>query len=235
MPRIRSLKPDIWQDEKVGALQPLARLMWIGLITQADDDGRLWYRPRILRVAIFPYDDKIKDSHVEGLLKELVRSCLLVIYKTEDDRRALQIKKWTSHQKINRPVPSSIPAPPEDSLSTHGGLTEDSLWDGNGMDRNGMDKDTIKSASQDSAFDDDFDVWWQGYPRKVGKVKTRDFYDKLRKEGVPADLLSDARDAYARELKENETELKYVMHPEKFLGRGGYFADYASMKGWEGK
>ena len=40
MARIRTVKPDIWTDEKFVELSPLARLLFIGLWNFADDEGR---------------------------------------------------------------------------------------------------------------------------------------------------------------------------------------------------
>lgn len=34
-PRIRTLKPECWQDEKIGQLSRDARLLFVGLITMA--------------------------------------------------------------------------------------------------------------------------------------------------------------------------------------------------------
>ena len=41
MPRIRSLKPEHKQHRRVGMLTDLQYRLWVGLITEADDDGRL--------------------------------------------------------------------------------------------------------------------------------------------------------------------------------------------------
>lgn len=45
MARIRSLKPVIWESEKVGRMSALSRLNFIGLISLADDHGRGLHAP----------------------------------------------------------------------------------------------------------------------------------------------------------------------------------------------
>ena len=39
MARIRTIKPSLWDSEKIGRLQDFARLTFIGLISIADDEA----------------------------------------------------------------------------------------------------------------------------------------------------------------------------------------------------
>ena len=41
MPRIRTLKPEHRQHRKVGALDHVSYRLWVGMILEADDEGRL--------------------------------------------------------------------------------------------------------------------------------------------------------------------------------------------------
>lgn len=49
-PRIRSIKPEMWQDEDFGLLDPEAQLLFIGLISHADDHGR--FKGSAMRVRV---------------------------------------------------------------------------------------------------------------------------------------------------------------------------------------
>src|SRR5688500_18266443 len=63
MPRIRTLKPEFWQDEKLALLDPLTRLVYLGLVSQADDAGRLLDNVKYLDGLLFPYtDDTCADA-----------------------------------------------------------------------------------------------------------------------------------------------------------------------------
>jgi len=97
MPRIRTLKPDLWADDKFGYLSYPLRLLWIGLLTQADDEGRLYYRPRIIRVAIFPYDDDLTDDRMEQMLEKLSDLQMILIYRNgrRREHRYIQIVNWS--------------------------------------------------------------------------------------------------------------------------------------------
>ena len=108
-PRIRTLKPEIWEDEAVGRLGAWERLLYIGLITMADDEGRLRALPAAIAGHVFPYDD-LAPKKIREWLDAIDVSGLVQLYH-DGGTDYVQIKGWTCHQKINRPTPSTLPAP----------------------------------------------------------------------------------------------------------------------------
>ena len=56
MSRIRSIHPGLWTDEAFMALTASARLLLIGLWTEAFDDGVFEWKPLTLKARIFPVD-----------------------------------------------------------------------------------------------------------------------------------------------------------------------------------
>jgi hypothetical protein len=117
-PRIRTLKPEIWEDEAVGRLGPWERLLFIGLITMADDEGRLRALPNAIAGHVFPYDN-VPAAKLKSWLKHVADAGLVVVYDHAGTPYA-QICGWARHQKINRATGSEIPAP---SLNGHGRRT----------------------------------------------------------------------------------------------------------------
>lgn len=115
-PRIRTLKPECWQDEKIGALSRDARLLFIGLITMADDEGRLRAQPSMLIGALFPWDE-ISPRKVSQWLRELEAQRLVIRYET-GGKPYLAVRNWRRHQRINRPSRSSLPPPPDPRIAT---------------------------------------------------------------------------------------------------------------------
>ena len=72
MARIRTIKPQFWDDAKIGRIPRDARLLYIGLWTFADDLGVVIADPVWLKSKIFPYD-RIQIQQLEawlGLLEE---------------------------------------------------------------------------------------------------------------------------------------------------------------------
>lgn len=137
MARIRTIKPELWTDERLTECSLSARLMFIGMLNFADDNGNMAYSAKRLKMQIFPAD----AVDTQPLLDELIIHGLLIEYSVNDEK-FLHIKGFKKHQVINRPSHSSIPQPPfiTDSLNTHGALTE-------GKERKGREGNKEANAS----------------------------------------------------------------------------------------
>lgn len=133
------IDPSFWTDEKLGLLTPMHRLLFMGLISNADDEGRLQGHPALVKSMIFPYDVDITHQQVEKWLIDLHNEGLILIYEV-GKQRYIWIRNFLKYQQINRPTPSKLPAPPEDaddiklistesetSETAHEQLSEDSL------------------------------------------------------------------------------------------------------------
>jgi hypothetical protein len=110
MPRIRSIKPEMFQDEKLARQDPLTRLVFIGLIAMADDAGRLPDVPRLIDGFIFPWT---LQSSLESI-ETLMRLKMVLRYSTESGRGLLQIVNWSRHQYVANPSKHVLP-PPSDT------------------------------------------------------------------------------------------------------------------------
>lgn len=111
MARKRMIDPDIWTDDKVLKLSWTAVPFYIGLITQADDDGRIRYDVASLRAKIGPRDE-VTCEHVEVWMWECVEVGLVLVYEHENVLFAY-LPGWPDYQKVQHPNPSKLPAPPE--------------------------------------------------------------------------------------------------------------------------
>lgn len=142
MARIRTIKPEFFTSEVLSECSVSARLLFVGLFTHADDQGRAVDNSRLIRAAVFPLDD-FTLSDIDGWLDELAARRLIIRY-TAEDRRYLVIRSWKEHQYVNRPSASKLPAPPDDptvsdlsesSVRVHGDRTEDSAQERKGKER----------------------------------------------------------------------------------------------------
>ena len=98
MARIRTVKPEFWSDEKIGPLRPIDRLVFLGLISMADDAGRVLDTGKIIDAFIFPFtDDSAKES-----LAILDASARIRRGISENGQSIIQIINW-HHQKIDKP------------------------------------------------------------------------------------------------------------------------------------
>jgi hypothetical protein len=134
MARIRTIKPDFWTDEKLAECSRDARLLFIGTWNFADDEGRMEFSVKRLKMQIFPGD----DIDVTPLVDELAKHKLVILYRI-GERDYLSIPNFKKHQRVDKPRASTIPAPlgadsqipgmiPEHSQNHRGGLATE--WKG---------------------------------------------------------------------------------------------------------
>ncbi|MCW3039452.1 MAG: uncharacterized protein JWM31_1357 [Solirubrobacterales bacterium] len=109
-PRIRSIKPEAWQDERLGGVSRDARLLWVALITLADDDGRFRALPALILGHGFPFD-KDAPKKLDGWLAELDHAGLIRLYTVGQHAYGV-FPTWAQNQRISKPTPSVLPAPP---------------------------------------------------------------------------------------------------------------------------
>lgn len=117
MSRIRSIKPEFFLDDELAELPLLARLIFIGLWTLADCEGRLEDRPKRIRAQLHPYDDGDTDAMLQAL-----HDAGFIQRYTRDGSRYLQVRNFKKHQRLSgkeAEAESSIPPPP-----AHGEFTE---------------------------------------------------------------------------------------------------------------
>lgn len=108
MARIRTIKPEFWEDEKVGRLPIPCRLFFIGCWNFADDYGVIKGNPALLKSQIFPYDENLRVSEVKKWLNALVEARMLIpiILDDANQRPAEEsyyvIRTFRSHQVLDK-------------------------------------------------------------------------------------------------------------------------------------
>jgi hypothetical protein len=112
MARTRSIKPGFFDNEVLGGLPPLTRLLFIGLWCIADREGRLEDRPKRIKKTLLGYDD-VSTSEVSEMLQALHDTGFIIRY-TVDGEEYIQVVNFAKHQNPHvKEKPSEIPAPPE--------------------------------------------------------------------------------------------------------------------------
>lgn len=124
MARKRMIDPDFWTDEALGSLPIHCRLLFMGLISNADDEGRLRGNPALIRSSVFPYDE-FTAVEVESFLEQLHSERLIRRYSV-DGQAFIDIPNFPKHQTINKPTPSRLPSYIEEPCGTPAPLHEDS-------------------------------------------------------------------------------------------------------------
>lgn len=113
MARARNIKPGFFSNDELADIQPLGRLLFIGLWTIADREGRMEDRPRRIKAEILPYD----DCDVDALLSDLHKHGFILRYEVCGER-FIQVVNFVKHQNPHvKESASAIPAPGEHHTS----------------------------------------------------------------------------------------------------------------------
>lgn len=93
MGRARNIKPGFFKNEVLAELPPFVRLLFIGLWTLADREGRVEDRPKRIRIELFPYD----TDDVDAGLAMLASAGFIKRYEAAG-QRVIQIIHFLKHQ-----------------------------------------------------------------------------------------------------------------------------------------
>ena len=164
MARKRMLDPKIWDSEQVMSLNSDQFKVYIYLISQADDAGRIKISFPLLKSRVFPFGMKpqgglTEDSGLIWKVLELLNSTKLIkLYRDKEGSLYAHHPNWSQYQRISHATPSILPDPadcevvPENSRGLQepsGGLTEDSGQIN--IDQCSSDKEnSLTSSAQDA-------------------------------------------------------------------------------------
>src|SRR5262245_58960352 len=134
MPRIRSVRPEFWTRRRLAAAPPAVRLVMLGLIQRADDEGRLEGDPVILRSQLFPAGG-IEQVDFDGALEFLAVAGEVVLYAVGDapyvavpgwrDRNSWQFQQISKRQPSRLPPPPAAPTEPEEDVTAPESIKDD--------------------------------------------------------------------------------------------------------------
>ncbi|ASD85576.1 hypothetical protein [Salmonella enterica] len=114
MARSRNIKPGFFTNDELAECSPYARLLFAGLWTIADKEGRLDDRPKKVKALVLPFDNVDCDE----LLQQLHQRKFINRYQVNGEG-FIQISNWKKHQNPHcKEAASEIPAPVENNYST---------------------------------------------------------------------------------------------------------------------
>lgn len=108
MARIRTVKPEHWNDNLLPNISLQAHLLWIGIWNFSDDKGVIENDAFFIKSQVFPRRKEIRLEQIEQWLDQLIQARFLVPF-TYDGVGYYVSRTFLAHQKIDRPKPSKIP------------------------------------------------------------------------------------------------------------------------------
>ncbi|AUR96793.1 hypothetical protein NVP1232O_59 [Vibrio phage 1.232.O._10N.261.51.E11] len=143
MARARNIKPAFFDNDELADLEPLARLLFIGLWTLCDYQGNLEWRSKRIKKQLLAYD----DCDIEELAINLDKSGFVRFY-SDGDKTYLNVSNFSKHQnphKNERDKGSEIPSYTEEQRQ---------VIDLNGLtinrDKSGLKRNSSTSNPADS-------------------------------------------------------------------------------------
>ena len=107
--RIRTIKPQFWGSHDTARLSRDARLLFIGLISMADDEGRFLASSAAISGYVFP-NDEIPAKKLREWVNELADVGVIHLYNIQGVSYG-QIPTFRTHQRISHPMESVLPGP----------------------------------------------------------------------------------------------------------------------------
>lgn len=109
MARKRQIDPCFWPSEQVTNLSFPARLLFIGLINHADDEGYIKAGNKFLKSTIFPADT-LPLELIQMWRDEIIIQKLAVFYIHEGNEY-IYLPTFVKHQYMTKRTPSKFPKP----------------------------------------------------------------------------------------------------------------------------
>lgn len=148
--RIRTVKPEFWAHPVMSRLPYDTRILALGLLNLADDEGYFDADPDYIRGSVLFRED---SSNVRRMLDELSRSEWITLCGTAE-RPIGRVVNFRKHQRVDRPQPSRLKqyALVEDSSNDRRALDDASTTEqGTGK---GKESPIVPASGDDSAEED---------------------------------------------------------------------------------
>jgi hypothetical protein len=113
MARTRSIKPSFFKNEYLAECEPMARLLFVGLWTLADSQGRMEFRPMRIKAELFPYE----NCDIVCLLKQLADRGFVRAYES-GHMKVLEIPTFGEHQRCHPDERDEGLPPPDEAAKT---------------------------------------------------------------------------------------------------------------------
>jgi hypothetical protein len=171
--RIRSIKPEFFKHDDLASLDPLCRILFVGLWCMADSEGRLEDKVKRIKAEVLPYD----ECNVDAMLGDLQRFGFVRRYNV-DGWHVIQILNFTRHQRLSGKEASTPSVFPEEvteatvkQSGSNGEAPRIPVMEGKG--REGKEQKILHQHFPETLRDPDFVTLfgeWEEHCRVKGKT-----------------------------------------------------------------
>jgi len=223
MARIRTIKPEFWDDEKLAQLPRDARLLFIGMWNFSDDYAVVKGHPVWLKNKIFPYDEIRQQQFNEWLLSLEKMRCIIPF--SHNGETYYFIRTFADHQKVDRPSQIRNPEPPENILDENANLFDECSTNARRMLAVVSGKGSVPGREGKGSVParELFEKFWAAYPKKKSKGDAEKAFNAIN----PSEQLVETMLSTIERAKTSDDWMKdrgqYIPYPATWL----------RAKGWE--
>lgn len=174
--RIRTIKPEFWLNEDIAEFPESTRLLAIGLLNYADDDGYFKANASLIKAAIFPLHEP--SSSIPVMLQELSSVDYIRLGIGKDGKEYGRVTKFCEHQVISHPKASKIK--PLCELLERSSNVPVSIQYPSDPELNRIELKGTKPPISPKGDDALFEKFWQAYPKRVGKGAALKAWSKIK-------------------------------------------------------
>ncbi len=204
MARSRNIKPSFFNNDELAEIEPLGRLLFIGLWTIADCNGNFEWREKRIKAQLLPYD----NCNVKKIAINLDNSGFIRFYSNQGKIYA-NITNFTKHQNPHKNERDKGTEIPDFTECARAGLDISTLTinlDNSGLKRNDSDSnradsfnlipdsfnpdpDPLNAANQNATSANDlldarFEKFWSIYPNRKDKAKAKAVFKKIKPDDI---------------------------------------------------
>lgn len=189
--RIRTIKPEFWQNETIACLPEFTRLVAIALLNYADDHGYFMANHKLIAGNLFPFEDDSKK--IPRAIQELSCVDYLELGIDSKGRHVARVVNFDKHQRVDKPKPSIIK---EDFIIQEQSKTHPrTIQDASQEEGKGMEKEAEKEGKRITCpiSSDDNEILkliWESCPKqgreRSSKPKLADAWRKLTAKNKPS-------------------------------------------------
>lgn len=217
MPR-RLVTSKLFQNDKIATLDFAGRYFFVGLITNADDDGRLKGSIKYLKANIFPYDDITEEQILN--YRDTCHKLGIIYYYSVNGSEVIMLTGWVEHQNIrgDRYHPSTLPPPTDYPLATNGIPNDNPIQD-NDTSEIGIPSDNPKDTKRQHKIREDKIDKDNRINTSVGEIYKIFEANFQKLTSINTEMIGDLIDTYGLEevkvamvkaVKRNARSLAYV-------------------------
>lgn len=235
MPRIRTIKPEYWSDEKLSPLDDTTRLVFLGMISMADDAGRLLDNVKQIDAFIYPRTQRMAAT--AKAVQTLHRIGRIQRGVAANGQEVIQITNWIRHQKVDHPNNKAIL--PEIVAAYEVTDVREAFANGSRRTPVGLALLPVPvpvppttDQNQDATLRAHFETAWAAYPKRPANPKGRAwkaYQARVAAGEDPVAILAGVK-AYAAYVEREAIPVKYIKHTATFFGdTKPYLDDYGEV------